>query len=233
MKTILLALGLIASLSAAAQDCGLYRDLRKTGTYELTTYDAKQQPTGRVRQEVRNVKASGGRTQASVHQQVLDKQNQPVSESEFGVECQAGLVRIDMRSMLNPEQMKGYKDMELTATGDFLELPATPKAGSTLPDGTLNLQMSDKKSGTRLGNMRMLVSNRKVEATDAPVTTPAGSFRCVKVSQDLRMETGIGGMSIPVTMRSVEWYAPGVGSVRSETYRKDKLMGYTVLTAKP
>jgi hypothetical protein len=57
------------------------------------------------------------------------------------------------------------------------------------------------------------------------VTTPAGTFNCVKISYDIETKTFM-------TMRAsgIEWYAKDVGVVRSESYNgKGKLTGYSVL----
>ncbi|MEZ5019147.1 MAG: hypothetical protein R2756_03325 [Bacteroidales bacterium] len=52
------------------------------------------------------------------------------------------------------------------------------------------------------------------------VTTPAGTFDCVKVSYDTFSKMAF----IKTEGRTVEWYAPNIGIVRSEYYdRKDKI----------
>ena len=235
MKTLVLfAFALVLSRAGMAQDCGLYYDLRKGGVYELTTFDNRDQPSGRLVQEVREAKTSGGKTTALIHQQVFDKKGKPSATNDYSVECQAGLVRLDMRAMMNPQAnaQSAQPDMDVQVSGDFLELPAQPKQGTTLKNGTMTVAMRDKKSGVALSTTTISISNRRVEGTET-IKTEAGSFACTKISQDVLMKTGMGNLAIPFTMRTVEWYAPGVGAVRSETYRKDKLMGYTLLTAAP
>lgn len=220
----------------AAQDRGMYYDLRKGGSYQRTTYDAKGQATGRIIQAVNNVQTSGGKTTATLHQQVFNKKDQLTTEGDFTVECQAGLVRMDMRTLMGaqttPGTPKQQADMDMELTGDILELPATLKPGSALKDGTMTATLRDRKSGVALSTTTISVSNRKVEGAE-PVETAAGTFQCVKVSQDMLLKAGLDALAIPFALRSVEWYAPGVGAVRSETYRKDKLMGYSLLTATP
>jgi hypothetical protein len=231
---LLLAVALTGALPSAvlAQDCGLYFDLRKGGTYELTTYDGRNEPTGRITQKILDAKTTAGRTQATVHQEVFDKKDKLSSQADYTVECQAGIVRVDMRALLNAQSMQAYKDMDAKVTGDFLEIPARAKPGTSLKDGTMNMALSDKKSGTVLTTVTIAISNRKVEAVE-PQKTPAGSFSCTRISQDMQMTARTAGLGIPFTMHTVEWYAAGVGTVRAETYRKDRLMSYTLLTAVP
>ncbi|SHK09754.1 TapB family protein [Hymenobacter psychrotolerans] len=235
MKTLLLlSLALLTGPMSLAQDCGLYYDLRKGGTYELTTFDSRDQPSGRVVQEVREANTAGGKTTALIHQQVFDKKGKPSASNDYTVECQAGLVRLDMRAIMNPQApgQNPQADMDVQVSGDFLELPAQLKPGSTLKNGTMTVAMRDKKSGTAISTTTISISNRRVEGTET-IKTEAGSFACTKISQDVLMKTGIGNLAIPFSMRTVEWYAPGVGAVRSETYRKDKLLGYSLLTTAP
>ena len=45
------------------------------------------------------------------------------------------------------------------------------------------------------------------------------------------MENIVMGMTIPITMKSIEYYAAGTGMVKSQSFDKNgKLAGYTLLT---
>lgn len=69
------------------------------------------------------------------------------------------------------------------------------------------------------------MTDYKVEAREQ-VTTPAGEFDCLVISQ--RVSTKV---IVKVEAGSMEWYAKGIGMVRSESYnKKGKLVGYDVLT---
>ncbi len=56
-------------------------------------------------------------------------------------------------------------------------------------------------------------------------TVPAGTFDCIVVDQTLKMKT-----ILEMTMTSKDWFADGIGMVRSESYRKGKLDSYSELT---
>ncbi|MFD2785624.1 TapB family protein [Hymenobacter rubripertinctus] len=230
---LLLAGGLLLPASPApAQNCGHYYNLEQGGRYELTTYDSRDRVTGRIVQEVGKVTTQTGKTTAQMHQQTFDKQNKLVSQADFTVECQAGLVRLDMRALFNPQGSPGAaKGANVQVTGDLLELPANLQPGTPLKNGSMTATMSSQP-GLPASTTVISVTNRKVESNEA-LTTAAGSFKCAKISQDMEVKMGIGALALPFAMHTVEWYSPGVGPVRSETYRKDKLLGYTVLTSAP
>jgi hypothetical protein len=115
--------------------------------------------------------------------------------------------------------------MEVSVEGGSLEMPSGMKAGDMLKDG--DLKMSFSSGGMNVMNMAVSVTNRKVEAVEN-LTTPAGTFECYKISYDIATKM----MGINVKMKGIEWYAKGVGMVKSETYNKDaKLQGSMVLNA--
>jgi hypothetical protein len=78
--------------------------------------------------------------------------------------------------------------------------------------------------------MKINITNRVV-ASQESVTTAAGTFNCYKITQDFKMENIVMGMTIPITMKSIEYYAAGTGMVKSQSFDKNgKLAGYTLLT---
>jgi hypothetical protein len=80
-----------------------------------------------------------------------------------------------------------------------------------------------------LSNIRMNVeiTDRKVLGKET-MQTSAGSFPCLILSQRVKSKI----MMFNVEATSKEWYAEGVGMVRSESYdKKGKLTSYSVLTA--
>jgi hypothetical protein len=67
----------------------------------------------------------------------------------------------------------------------------------------------------------------KCEAIE-DVTVPAGTFKCHKITQTVATTGYIGRKE--VISKTVSWYAPGIGTVKTETYdAKDKLQGSTEL----
>lgn len=225
-------LGLLAAfllyVPAAAQPCSTYFLFQQGAEFELQTFDAKDKPTGRIVYKILDVSDQGGVTEARVRMEPFDKKDKPGSAVEYTAQCRDGNFYVEMRRFLDPDMMKAYKDMEVRAEASYLEVPGTLSVGSTLPDGSLE---ADVLNGEQtMANVMVAVTNRKVEAME-PVTTPAGSFEAYKISSDLELGTRTFGIKMPsMKMSTAEWYAKDVGVVRSETYRKGKLVGYSVLT---
>jgi hypothetical protein len=69
------------------------------------------------------------------------------------------------------------------------------------------------------------ITERVVESIES-ITTPAGTFDCIKVSSKQRIKN-----IIAYEMHIVEWISKGTGLVKSETFKGDKRKGYSELTA--
>jgi arginine deiminase len=61
------------------------------------------------------------------------------------------------------------------------------------------------------------------------VTVPAGTFKCHKITQTTTTST----MGVNDVTRTIYWYAPAIGAVKTEIYdNKDKLSSSSVLIEK-
>jgi len=114
--------------------------------------------------------------------------------------------------------------MEINVDASEFEIPAgDAAAGTQLKDGSLVVKVGS--SGVTMFQMTVLITDRKVETREEK-TTPAGTFKCLMLSQHVSTK-----MVIKIEGASKEWYAEEVGLVRSETYnKKGKLTGYSELT---
>jgi hypothetical protein len=206
-------------------------ELKKGSSFEVTSYDAKERVTGRSLQTVADVKAVGASSTATLHQQHFDAKNKPLMEGDFTIECAGGVLRLDMRALAGQQQqmLKGMENMAVELTGDQLEMPANVTIGQHLPDAKLTLRATDKNSQMVMMSMQMQITNRIVEAKEQ-ITTPAGSFNCIKVRYLCKMENTAMGIPMRFEIASLSWYTPQIGQIRSESYRNDKLVGTTLLT---
>jgi hypothetical protein len=230
MKYIVSLLLLWSTASTTlAQTCQL-TTLKQGSSFELTSYDAKERVTGRTLQTVTSVKTVGTTTTATLHQQHFDAKNKPVMEGDFSMECTGGTLRVDMRALMGQQQtLKGMENMQVEMTGDQLEMPGTVTIGQHLPDAQLTMRASDKTSQLVMMSMQMQLTDRVVEAQESQ-TTSAGTFDCIKVRQLNKMQNTAMGIPMKFEMTTVTWYAPGIGQIRSESYRKDQLAGSVVMT---
>ncbi|MCG8579089.1 MAG: DUF3108 domain-containing protein [Bacteroidales bacterium] len=223
MKKILCIIAIaLPFLSSNAQDCKAYIPYEEGTVTEITNYDKKGKSTGVVTQTVTAVEHKGNNTTFSVHQVVGDpKSKDEIIETDITFKCIDGTFYIDMSGYLDQKQMEAYEGMEVKLSMDEINIPSSYKVGEQLKDGYIRMEIT---GGPMPINMTVSVENRKILAEEK-VTTPAGTFDCVKISQDV-----VTKAFVSMTISSVEWYAEGVGIVKSETHRKGKLMGYSELT---
>jgi hypothetical protein len=234
LNLLMLALLLIAMAAPApaiAQpDCTEYILLQDNASYELLTYDKKDKQTGRVAYNVKSVDRSNGKTEATIQSQIFDNKDKLTTEGEFKVGCADGAIWMDMRSMMSPQSLEAYKDMDVSMQSDKMLYPNSLQVGQQLEDGTMTVEVKDRSSGQNISTMIMSIVGRKVEGQEN-IKVPAGTFDSYKISQNTEMENRAMGIKMPgMRIQTVEYYVPKLGTVRSETYRNGKLMSYSVLS---
>lgn len=222
---------LLCGFVANAQDCSGYYYLTNSSV-EMTTYDRKDKESGKVTYTISDIKKSGDMTTANFTANMVDEKGKALSKSSGVYKCSGGSLYVDARVAMPQEQMAAYKDMEVKAEEVFIEYPATVAAGQSLPQ--VNFKMDVINKGSTFSTITLEQTNRKVEGKES-ITTPAGTWDCWKITYDGRFRATLGGPSgigIPVNFKSTEWFAPGFGIVKTETYNKNgKSMGSTLITA--
>ena len=212
------------SCTLNAQDCEAWYPMDEGAAFEMTSYSAKGKVTGRTMHTIKEKSSEGGALQATVSVQYYDKKDKETMTSEYDLHCKEGQFSIDMRSMMSADNMSSMQNMEVDVDADEMAFPADLSPGTELPDASLKVSM--KSAGFSMSGMQVLVTNRKVGARES-VTTPAGTFDCVVISQDVQSKT----MGIGIKASSKTWYAKGAGAVKTESYNKNgKLMGSEELT---
>lgn len=225
MKTWMVTLGLIWSVGLFAQgDCSKYYTFNEGVTTEYESYNKKGKVTARMKYTVTEVSKSGGTTTATINTDLYDQKDELLMSNTFDMACDGSSVSIDFKSLMNNPGMEQFQNAEATVTGTNLEIPNSLSPGQTLDDASVNVAVD-------MGGMNMNISTeiteRKVEATET-ITTPAGTFDCVVISQSSQAKMMVG------KVKTIEktWLAEGVGMVKSESYNaKGKLQGSMVLTA--
>jgi hypothetical protein len=222
---------LLIFFSASAQNCSGYYYLTNSAV-EMTTYDKKAKESGKLTYTITNVNKTGNTTTASFASEMKDEKGKSISKGAGKYKCSGGNLFIDAKVAMPQEQMGAYKDMDIKADEVFIEYPASFSDGQSLKDADFKMDIINK--GTIFSTVTLEQSNRKVEGKES-VSSPAGTWECWKITYDGRFRATIGGPSgigIPVNFKSTEWFAPGFGIVKTETYNKNgKLMGSTLITA--
>lgn len=216
MKRTLLSLSLVLLLSVSAvfaQDCAQYLFLQNGKTIEMTVYNKKGDPNGRNVYSVSDVATGGGTTSGKIASEEFDKKGKSIAKSNCVIRCNGGMMQLDMKLMLPQQQAEQFSSADVKANDGLLEYPAAMNVGDALKDGSFSMDMNNHGMTQTL---TMLISNRKIEAQES-VTTTAGTWNCYKISFKCKIAVKTGPIGIPFSFEGTEWYAPGVGIIKSES----------------
>jgi hypothetical protein len=217
--------------SAFSQNCSGYYYLSNSSVV-MTTYDKKGDESGKVTYTISDINKSGDGITANFTSEMVNEKGKSLTKGSGKVKCNGGNLFIDAKASMPQEQMGAYKDMDIKADEVFIEYPAGLSSGQSLKDANFKMNVINK--GTAFSTITMDQTNRKVEGKES-ITSPAGTWECWKISYDGRFRATVGGpagIGIPFNFKSTEWFAPGFGIVKTETYNKNgKLVGSTLITA--
>jgi hypothetical protein len=227
--TLFLPAFVLSTFIAKTQDCSQYLLLQQNKTIEMSIYDKKGEPDGRKVYSVSNVSSSGGTTTGTVNTQLFDKKDKSLASSTSTMKCTGGVFLADLRLSLPPQQ--AGRTVNATVTGDgFVEYPSGMKAGDTLKRATMILSGSGPGAAPPSGppgppappnpfapgNVTVAIFERKVLGPDT-VTTAAGHWNCIKISFKSKVSFKVGPFPTNINIDGIEWYAPGVGIIKSQT----------------
>lgn len=218
-----IAFSIFFPLLGIAQDvCTAYLPAEGT-TLTYANYDKKGKLSSTTTTSVTEVDKKADTTYFHVHQLVTTGKKKNDMENDFLYKCSGNKFYIDMRSVLNPEQMESYKDATLTVTTNNLVVPGDLKPGMELPDGHIDMVAHIDYVTVNISS-RMFY--REVESKE-DITTPAGTFSAFKIKGYVESKFAF----IRVAVKTIEWYVPDLGVVRSESYdNKENLLSYSELT---
>lgn len=213
--------------SVVAQDCKNYYYLRNNSEVEMTVYDSKGAIVAKNLYKVESVKKEGTSLISDFTTIIKDDKGKEVSSGKGTVKCDGDNLMIDMQmNMPNIPQLQAMK-METGKAGSFLTYPNNLKEGQTLPDGSF--EMNSSTNGMDV-TVEYKVANRKVVAKEK-ITTSAGTWECFKITTDISISLKMMAMNMPFNLTAAEWFAPGFGVVKTESYKEGKLVGSMVVTS--
>ncbi|OFX85911.1 MAG: hypothetical protein A2W99_17130 [Bacteroidetes bacterium GWF2_33_16] len=219
---LLLLFSVFILASIYAQECVFYYPKTKGALLEYKNFDKKEKLTGKSTYKVKEITETGVIIQATIEYQSFDSKGKDLGKNEYSVKCENGVYSMDMRSFLDAQTMEAYKDMQVDITSTSLEMPSGMKVGDQLPDGKLIVSISNQ--GVAMMTMTTTITDRKVEATEQ-VTTEAGTFDCLKITYTITTKMMIG-----MRFEVAQWFAEGVGSIKTENYSKGNKMSSSILT---
>ncbi len=221
-KYLLNLLFIFSIISAKGQSCEAYFPLTKGAVMELTSYNEKNKPQTVCTTIIQNVENMGNDVNLTLHADIVDEKNKPVSKVDYDARCSEGSFFINMKSLISSDQLKAWESMTVKIDANDVSYPLNCTAGQKLEDASLKVDvfMNDMK----MPGMTINVIDRKVIGMES-ITTPAGTFECVKISATQKVKYIVG-----YEMHTIEWLSKGNGIIRSESYKGEKLKGYTLMT---
>ncbi len=224
MKTFIkLTLALFSITALAQSNCSKYYSFEEGGITEYKMQNSKGKVTGSMTTTVEGVNKAGESSTATLKSEIFDKKGKSVIVTNYNMTCDGSTVIMDFKSLMNADMLKQFDNLETEITGTNVDLPNELSEGQNLPDAGVKIKI--KMLGMNM-NMVTNITNRKVVGNET-ITTPAGTFDCVVISQ-----LSSGKMMIKFSSNQKFWLAEGVGLVKSEDYNdKGKLQSSTILTS--
>jgi hypothetical protein len=177
---------------------------------------------------VGEVKTVDGGSEAFLQQKVADKKGKLISEGGATVRCDGANLFIDMKLSMPAGPVAPNGNIEASSRKVYLPYPANLKPGDKLENAQFSMSVDQ---ASIVQDIDLYVRNRKAEAAES-ITTPAGTWNCIKISFEMEIVTRTAGIRIPMRITGNEWYAPGFGVVKSESFRKNgKLAGTSEITS--
>ena len=211
-------------LSVDAQSC-FGTAIKKGSGYEMASYNAKGKLQSRNIFTFKDVKREGESTVIDIEMETFSAKGKSEGVNRYSAKCDGNKLLVDAQSMINAEQQKSMAEYNMTFTGSGLERPAKFETGKSLPDS--NLKGRGNASNLDV-TMDLKIYNRKVESKEK-ITVPYGIHEAFKINSDVSMKMVT---VIPITFeyQVVSYVLPNeLWDLKTETFRKGKLMGYSEL----
>ena len=221
-RCALVLLFLITDVTLKAQTCEGYFPMNKGSLMETTSYNEKGKPQSICTIMIKDIGKNNNDVVLSLHSDITDEKGKSVAASDYEARCSNGSFMINMKSMISADQLHAWKDMNVTMEADDIDYPLDMAVGQQLKDAHLSVTTS--MNGMNLPGTKIDITNRKVESNES-ITTPAGTFDCMKITSNIKFKSIIG-----YEMQSVEWVSKGNGVIKTESYKGGKMKGYSLLT---
>lgn len=221
------------SAKGSGTGCAQLIFFRQGVTIEATSYNATGEETSKQETTVLDISEKEGSTVARVKGVDTQTGSEAKTEVEYSYRCDGKNIYMDIASAFRTMQ----KNNDASFTSTEIEYPIDIREGQTLPDvgGEMSAERNGKKS-----TMTFQYKNRKVGKRES-VTTPAGTWTCYPVTQEVSMEMEIPGMNekMKEMMKAMQenmktstttWFAPDFGIVKMEMYENGKLKSRNEVT---
>jgi hypothetical protein len=218
--SILLVAVLLPTITTA-QNCKNILLLQKGKRITTTLYDKKGKEEGKEIWRVNNVNDNGVTAASSVKCEVKDKDGIVTSSVLNNITCNGVAMQMNLKMMLTEGQLKPLTNAKVTTQGEYMDYPVTVTIGDKLTEGHLIVDVTTEKGINKSINLD--VTDRVVGAKES-ITTTAGTWECYKITSKHKIITKVAGIGVPTKTDVTEWYAPGVGIIKTETKNGTKIV---------
>lgn len=227
-KSLIIVLISLMSTAVFAQKCDLYFPLIENNGVQFQSFDRRDRLQGTQDLMVKEIIQHPDQIEALINTKYYDNRENFQHESDFTIICKGNEIILDVQSIIDQSMLQGFKDMEVEMSSIDIVFPDNPKVGQELEDASMTISVSS--GGMKLTEMTFTIRDRKIEGIET-ITTPAGTFESFKITSEMYSESRTMGISHRTTMRSVDYWSKGVGTVRSESYNsRGRLESYLVLS---
>ncbi len=221
-KSVILLVTILLITTDTFAQCNEMFDFQKGTSWQWSNYDKKGKLLGKSMQKIDKFTILDNGFEVTISVVQSDKKGEQTEPVSMDMACKDGVVYFDMKKFV-PDEYLEEGDLSVAVTGDNLEMPTNLKVGDYLRDASVTLDLMG--GGSPMGlKMTVEIFNRMVEGEET-LHTPAGEFECFIITQSIKTKT-----IISIQVESKEWYSQGTGMIKSESYRKGKMMGYSILT---
>jgi hypothetical protein len=216
MRTLVTCLFVfIFSNAVIAQTCAGYYFFTQ-GDVEMITYDDKGKENGKLTYYISEITKIDNELIASFVTETKNKSGVILSKIPGKYKCSNGSLYMDPAVAIPKEQMAPYKDMTVQSGAGFVEYPSKFTSGQTFRDTSFTVQVLN--NGSFFTSLTLYQTNRKVEVKES-LTNRTGTWECLKITYDGKFTTNDGiSPATSFNFKCTEWFAPGFGIVKSETY---------------
>ena len=215
MKKLLSLGGLFIALNSLGQNCTGYYLMQNNKTVEMTVYDRKGEPAGKIVYTVSGLVATDTGASTNVTVEQFNKRGKNTLTYHNVMQCKGGTFFMDFKYLTSNTQEKQYEWAKKKGhtSYEYLEYPQQMSIGDHLKDGKFHNDRTNTEGGQLVD---INITDRKVEGKES-VTTPAGSWDCYKISYKMKIAAQVARDFNTFSTEFVEWYAPGFGVVKSQS----------------
>lgn len=224
-------------MTLSSSECGSFVWFKKGSVFEYSTSDKSNKYEQQNRMEVKDVYTERGSVVAELEGR--GEANGTVVEMDFKYICKGDKLYMDVGEMMksvfakNPD-LQQFMDSEeaekvkIDLNNGYMSFPKQLFPGLELDDMVFTFESS--MGGVGKINLQVEGLDRVVEARES-VTTPAGTFDCMKIRTINSTSFSMMGMNrnLPAQVQYL-WISPEVGMVKQESYEKGSLVASMELT---